>query len=113
MRRSTFILQGCPNSCAQHYIGDIGLLGTKTEGSDEEDAAEAYHIHVGGGFGPQAQCGREIYREVKAEEAPRTIERMLKAYLANRAGPQESFADFTRRHEIDALRALFEEQASE
>jgi len=106
-------LTGCPNSCAQHYIGDIGLLGTKTEGSDEEDAAEAYHIHVGGGFGPQAQCGREIYREVKAEEAPRTIERMLKAYLANRAGPQESFADFTRRHEIDALKALFEEQASE
>jgi ferredoxin-nitrite reductase len=38
---------------------------------------------------------------------------MLKAYLANRAGPQESFADFTRRHEIDALKALFEEQASE
>jgi len=106
-------LTGCPNSCAQHYIGDIGLLGTKTEGSDEEDAAEAYHIHVGGGFGPRAQCGREIYREVKAEEAPRTIERMLKAYLANRAGPQESFADFTRRHEIDALKALFEEQASE
>ena len=106
-------LTGCPNSCAQHYIGDIGLLGTKMEASDEEDAAEAYHIHVGGGFGPQAQCGREIYREVKAEEAPRTIERMLKAYLANRAGPQESFADFTRRHEIDALKALFEEQASE
>jgi len=106
-------LTGCPNSCAQHYIGDIGLLGTKTQGSDEEDAAEAYHIHVGGGFGPQAQCGREIYRDVKADDAPATIERMLKAYLANRAGTQESFADFTRRHDIDALKALFETQASE
>jgi ferredoxin-nitrite reductase len=52
-------LTGCPNSCAQHYIGDIGLLGSKTQGSDDDDAAEAYHIHVGGGFGPQAQCGRE------------------------------------------------------
>jgi len=106
-------LTGCPNSCAQHYIGDIGLLGTKTQGSDDEDAAEAYHIHVGGGFGPQAQCGREIYRDVKADDAPATIERMLKAYLANRAGTQESFADFTRRHDIDALKALFETQASE
>jgi ferredoxin-nitrite reductase len=38
---------------------------------------------------------------------------MLKAYLANRAGTQESFADFTRRHDIDALKALFETQASE
>jgi ferredoxin-nitrite reductase len=106
-------LTGCPNSCAQHYIGDIGLLGTKTQGSDEEDAAEAYHIHVGGGFGPQAQCGREIYRDIKADDAPATIERMLKAYLANRAGRGESFASFTRRHEIEALKALFEAQTSE
>jgi ferredoxin-nitrite reductase len=106
-------LTGCPNSCAQHYIGDIGLLGTKAQSSDEEDPAEAYHIHVGGGFGPQAQCGHEIYRDVKADDAPRAIERMLKAYLANRKGSQESFADFTRRHEIDALKALFETQASE
>ncbi len=106
-------LTGCPNSCAQHYIGDIGLLGTKTEGSDDEDAAEAYHIHIGGGFGPQAQCGREIYRAVRAEDAPAMIERMLKAYLAHRAAPQETFSDFTRRHDIDALKALFETQASE
>jgi ferredoxin-nitrite reductase len=106
-------LTGCPNSCAQHYIGDIGLLGTKTPASDDENPAEAYHIHVGGGFGPQAQCGREIYRDVKANDAPATIERMLKVYLANRAGPQESFADFTRRHDIDALKALFDTQASE
>jgi ferredoxin-nitrite reductase len=110
-------LTGCPNSCAQHYIGDIGLLGTKVgiknQGSDDEDPAEGYHIHVGGGFGPQAQCGREIYRDVKAGDAPRVIERMLKAYLANRAGPQESFAEFTRRHEIDALKALFEAGPSE
>jgi len=106
-------LTGCPNSCAQHYIGDIGLLGTKTQSSDDEDPAEAYHIHVGGGFGPQAQCGREIYRDVKADAAAETIERMLKAYLANRAGPRESFADFTRRHDIDALKALFATQSSE
>jgi ferredoxin-nitrite reductase len=106
-------LTGCPNSCAQHYIGDIGLLGTKTQASHEEDGAEAYHIHVGGGFGPQAQCGREIYREIRAEDAPRTIERMLKAYLAHRNSAQESFADFTRRHDIDALKILFQGQASE
>ena len=110
-------LTGCPNSCAQHYIGDIGLLGTKvgtkTQGSDDEDQAEAYHIHVGGGFGPQAQCGREIYRDVKADDAPATIERILKAYLANRTGTQESFSDFTRRHDIDTLKTLFEMQASE
>jgi ferredoxin-nitrite reductase len=106
-------LTGCPNSCAQHYIGDIGLLGTKTQGADDEDQTEAYHIHVGGGFGPLAQCGRELYRDVKADDAPATIERMLKAYLAHRAGRDESFAAFTRRHEIEALKALIATQAGE
>jgi ferredoxin-nitrite reductase len=106
-------LTGCPNSCAQHYIGDIGLLGTKVQVSNDGDQVEGYHIHVGGGFGPDALCGREIYRDVKAEDAPATIERMLKSYLAHRAAPQESFMAFTRRHEIDALKALFATETSE
>jgi ferredoxin-nitrite reductase len=106
-------LTGCPNSCAQHYIGDIGLLGTKVQVSDDGDQVEGYHIHVGGGFGPDALCGREIYRDVKAEDAPATIERMLQAYLAHRAAPQESFTAFTRRHEIDVLKSLFATEISE
>jgi ferredoxin-nitrite reductase len=106
-------LTGCPNSCAQHYIGDIGLLGTKVQVSDDGDQVEGYHIHVGGGFGPDALCGREIYRDVKAEDAPQTIERMLRSYLAHRAAPQESFTAFTRRHEIDALKALFATETNE
>jgi ferredoxin-nitrite reductase len=106
-------LTGCPNSCAQHYIGDIGLLGVKIQVSEEGDQVEGYHIHVGGGFGPDALCGRELYREVKAEDAPKTIERLLKAYLAHRASAQEGFSAFTRRHDIDALKTLCDEQGVE
>ena len=104
-------LTGCHHSCAQHYIGDIGLLACKVQTRDDGDTVEGYHIHVGGGFGPDAAIGREIYRDVKAEDAPRVVERMLKAYLAHRASPQESFLAFTRRHEIDALRALVRGEA--
>jgi ferredoxin-nitrite reductase len=106
-------LTGCPNSCAQHYIGDIGLVGAKVQVSDEGDTVEGYHVHVGGGFGPDAMCGRELYRDVKAEDAPKTVERMLKVYLAHRASAQESFSAFTRRNEIEALRALCEQQPVE
>jgi ferredoxin-nitrite reductase len=106
-------LTGCPNSCAQHYVGDIGLVGTKVQISDDGDQAEGYHIVVGGGFGPDAACGREIYRDVKAEDAPKTVERMLKAYLAHRASAAESFLTFTRRHEIDALKTFNELEAIE
>jgi ferredoxin-nitrite reductase len=106
-------LTGCPNSCAQHYIGDIGLVGTKVQVSEDGDQVEGYHIHVGGGFGPDAACGREVYRDIKAEDAPQAVERMLKAYLGHRASADESFLAFTRRHEVDALKALFETQAVE
>ncbi|HUD88141.1 MAG TPA: NirA family protein [Xanthobacteraceae bacterium] len=106
-------LTGCPNSCAQHYIGDIGLLGVKIQVSEDGDQVEGYHIHVGGGFGPDAACGREIYHDVKAEDAPAAVERMLKGYLAHRASADESFMAFTRRHEIDALKSLFEREAVE
>jgi ferredoxin-nitrite reductase len=106
-------LTGCHHSCAQHYIGDIGLLACKVQTSDDGDTVEGYHIHVGGGFGPDATIAPEIYHDVKAEDAPRAVERMLKAYLAHRASPQESFLAFTRRHEIDALRALVDSEAAE
>ena len=106
-------LTGCPNSCAQHYIGDIGLVGTKVQVSEDGDQVEGYHVHVGGGFGPDAQCGREVYRDLKADDAPRTVERMLKAYLANRAAADETFLSFTRRHDVEALKAMFEREAVE
>jgi ferredoxin-nitrite reductase len=104
-------LTGCHHSCAQHYIGDIGLLACKVQTSEDGDAVEGYHIHVGGGFGPDAAIAPEIYHDVKAEDAPRIVERMLKAYLAHRASPQESFLAFTRRHEIGALRSLADAEA--
>jgi len=104
---------GCHNSCAQHYIGDIGLIGARVSVSEESDETiDGFHIHVGGGHGVDAGLGREIYRDVKATDAPKLVERMLKSYLANRDG-QETFLSFTRRHEINALKAMFEAEAAE
>src|SRR5216683_562092 len=106
-------LTGCHNSCAQHYISEIGLLACKVATSEEGDAVEGYHVFAGGGFGADAVLGRELYRDVKAEDAPATVERMLKAYLAHRGSPAESFLAFANRHEVEALKALFEAEAVE
>ena len=78
-------LTGCHHSCAQHFVSEIGLLACKVQTDADADPVEGYHITVGGGFGPDAALGRELYREVVAEEVPRTVERILKAYLAHRA----------------------------
>jgi ferredoxin-nitrite reductase len=106
-------LTGCPNSCAQHYIGDIGLVGTKVAVSDDGDQVEGYHIHVGGGFGPDAVCGRELFHDVKADEAPQVVARVLQAYLSQRTSADEGFLAFMRRHEIDAIKTLVSQQAGE
>jgi ferredoxin-nitrite reductase len=104
-------LTGCHHSCAQHYISEIGLLACKVE--EGEDQIEGYHVYIGGGFGPDAALGREIYRDIKAQDAPRTIERMLKGYLAHRASREETFLAFSRRHEVAVLKELFDSEAAE
>jgi len=106
-------LTGCHHSCAQHFVSEIGLLACKVQENEDAEAIEGYHVLIGGGFGPQAALGRELYRDVKAQDAPATIERVLKAYLLHRRSPQESFIDFARRHEIDALKSMVELEAAE
>ena len=101
-------LTGCHHSCAQHYIGDIGLIACKVPVS-EEDTVEGYHILVGGGSGPDATLARELFRDVKADDAPHIIEGMLKTYLSRRASSDETFHVFTKRHDDAALNTLFAE----
>lgn len=95
---------GCPNSCAQHYIGDIGLLATQVKVAGE--SKEGYHVFVGGGFGEHRAIGRQIFTGISVEELKPTLEKMLKAYLALRQSG-ETFRDFTTRHELGALQTLF------
>ncbi|MBV9015660.1 MAG: NirA family protein, partial [Alphaproteobacteria bacterium] len=102
-------LTGCPNSCAQHYVGDIGLLATKVDrGGDEE--VEGYHLVVGGGAGHQATLGREIARDIPADELPQRLETLLRSYLAARH-PDESFHAFANRHSVDELAAMISEES--
>lgn len=105
-------LTGCHHSCAQHYIGDIGLIGARVAVSEDGDTVDGYHVHVGGGFGPDAAIGRELCRDVKAEDTPALIARLLKTYLAHRSGPEETFLAFTRRHDTDVLKAMLEAEAA-
>lgn len=100
-------LTGCPHSCAQHYIGDIGMLACRVPlDASGEDTVEGFHIYVGGGFGPDAGIARELYRDVKIEDCPQVVERILKTFVAGRQSGQETFLEFTRRHETQALKSM-------
>src|SRR6478735_1025022 len=104
---------GCHHSCAQHYISDIGLIAAKVDVGEDVDPVEGYHLFTGGGFGPDADVGQEVYHDLKAEDAPKTVERLLKAYLAHRSSPEESFLTFARRHDGETLRKLADAQVAD
>ncbi|RYX84456.1 NirA family protein [bacterium] len=97
-------LTGCPNSCAQHYIGDIGFLGTKVEQGD--DMVDGFHLFVGGGYGDQQNIGREVVRSIAAEDLSSVTGQLLKSYLATRTDVLESFHDWTKRHSTEQLNAF-------
>ncbi len=98
---------GCPHSCAQHYIGDLGLLACKVKVDGSDEAVEGYHVFVGGGFGPEKKrLGRQLLKsQVAGPELYGKIEALLTGYLEKREG-NESFLDFTTRHDISDLEAL-------
>jgi ferredoxin-nitrite reductase len=98
---------GCSHSCAQHSIGDIGLLGTKVQVGEE--MAEGYHVFVGGGYGAERSLGREVYRSVPFAGVPALIERMLRAFLERRVG-KESFRDFVSSRSTPELLEIFDRQ---
>lgn len=100
-------LTGCHHSCAQHYIGDVGLIAASVEDPDDPDEmVEGYHLFVGGGYGERRGIGRELFNGLPFRDVPARVAVLLQAYLDNRESPDEAFVDFTRRMEIDALREL-------
>lgn len=101
-------LTGCHHSCAQHYIGDIGLIGAKVPVNEEGDTVPGYDIVVGGGFAERARIGRPVRKGVRAEDAPAEVEALLAAWLRHRAAPDETFQEFANRLDDAALLALVE-----
>ncbi len=97
-------LTGCHHSCAQHYIGDVGLIATKI--AEGENMVEGFHIFVGGGWGERQAIGRELFASVVCERIPPLLENLLRGFIEKRKNTDETFADFARRTTIDELRAL-------
>src|SRR5258708_19227163 len=67
-------LTGCHHSCAQHYVGDIGLLACKVDLDKEggEASVEGYHVYIGGGAASTAEqaMAREYAQSVPFDDLP-------------------------------------------
>jgi sulfite reductase (ferredoxin) len=92
---------GCPNSCGQHRIADIGLEGKKLKINGR--IQDAYYFCLGGAVGEHAGFGRPVGYRCAASEVPDAIERLLTSYLEERH-PGENLRHFFARHSESALR---------
>jgi sulfite reductase (ferredoxin) len=92
---------GCPNSCGQHWIADLGLEGKKIKVDGRMQ--DAYYFCVGGAVGLHQSIARPVGYRCLASEVPDAIERLLGRYLGERL-PGENLRSFFARHSNDELR---------
>jgi len=99
---------GCPNSCGQHRLADIGLEGKKVKVNGIMQ--DAYYFCLGGAVGEHAGFARPVGYRCAASEVPEAIARLLRSYLTRRHGI-EGLRRFFARHSEAELRAFLAGQA--
>jgi sulfite reductase (ferredoxin) len=96
-------ITGCPNSCGQHWIADIGIEGKKIKVDGR--MVDAYYFCVGGALGEFASIARPVGYRCAASEVPDAIERLLCEFNEQRRC-HENLRQFLARHSNDEVRAL-------
>jgi len=94
-------ITGCPNSCGQHWIADIGMEGKKIKHQGKLE--DAYYFCVGGSVGLHQQTARPIGYRCLATEVPDALERLLGGYLQVRK-PGENLRAYFARTSDEELR---------
>ena len=66
---------GCPNSCGQAQVGDIGLMGAPAK--KDGKAVEGVRIFLGGEIGENPKLAMEFEKAIPAEDAVQVLSRIL------------------------------------
>ncbi|HEY6386840.1 MAG TPA: hypothetical protein VIX91_14270 [Candidatus Acidoferrum sp.] len=96
-------ITGCPNSCGQHWIADIGIEGKKTKVDGR--MVDAYYFCIGGSLGQFVSIARPVGYRCAASDVPDAIERLLVGFEERRESG-ETLRRFLARHSNDDIRAI-------
>jgi sulfite reductase beta subunit-like hemoprotein len=104
VRELSIKISGCPNSCGQHWIGDIGFYGNARKIDGKE--VPYYLMLLGGGYdgGGVMRFGVAV-QSIPARLAPEAVRRVLDHYMANRQNG-ETFRDYVLRHKVETFRGM-------
>ena len=104
VRKLNIKISGCPNSCGQHWIADLGFYGNarKIEGRE----VPYYQMLLGGGYDQAGMMRFGVaIQSIPARLAPVAVGRVLKHYVENRQAG-ESFRDYVLRHKVETFRQM-------
>jgi sulfite reductase (ferredoxin) len=96
---------GCPNSCGQHWIADVGLEGKKIK--HEGKLEDAWSFALGGALGVHSGVARPVNYRCLSSDVPDALERLFRRYLETRSDAENLRAWFAARSNDD-LRGILE-----
>ena len=94
---------GCPNSCGQHWIADVGLQGILINRGGEQ--VEGFDFFVGGGIGARGGIARRVGFRVPADDVADALEQLFVAFTDGRRRG-ETFHGWTRRVGDERVKAV-------
>jgi len=98
---------GCPSSCGQHQIADIGFRGAKTKVAGK--MVDAYDLFVGGRLGRDSRFNELLKGKILAADVHLVIDSLLKLYASRKQG-DEIFSEFLSRSPKKDLLAVLPER---
>ncbi len=97
-------LSGCPNSCGQHWIADVGLQGVLLNVNGAQ--VEGFDFFIGGGVGSTSAIAHRIGYRAPEYSVADALTRLFMVYLRERK-PQETFRLWAARTgDAEVKRAL-------
>ncbi|HKP86715.1 MAG TPA: nitrite/sulfite reductase [Blastocatellia bacterium] len=91
---------GCPNSCGQHHICDVGLEGSLTTINGVK--RETFQVFLGGGVGAHESFGRRVGARIPSDELAESLARLFARYKEDQI-EGETFQEFCLRHSNEEL----------
>ncbi len=98
---------GCPSSCGQHQVADIGFRGAKTKVGGK--MVDAYDLFVGGRLGHNGRFNELLKGKILAADVHLVIDALLRLYAARKQG-DEIFSEFLSRSPKEELLAVLPER---
>jgi sulfite reductase beta subunit-like hemoprotein len=105
-------ISGCPNSCAQHQIADIGLSGTRVARRNPGFSGLGYQIFLGGSLARTGKLALLAHYGVPAELVFEVLQAALGRFFEEKEAG-ESFTDYVHRLEPETWEDFIEERLAQ